>query len=152
MCDITTALVGAGVASSVLGSFSRLAEGVEAQQTAEYNASIRDLNAAETIDAATENEAKFRIRGRRLMALQQAQFAGAGIDPQSPSAVDLAYLTAQNLERDAIDIRRGGQVEAGQLRREAAGVRLEGTARRRVSQFSAAQELLTNIPRWAALT
>ncbi len=141
-------LLAAGIGIQVAGTLQagREAEAQGKSQAAwdEYNAKLAERQAVETQEAAAEEERKLRKGGARLKARQRVGFAKAGVTFEgSPMAV--LEETASELELDALQIRRGGQVGAQELKASAVLSRLKGKsailrgrAKRRGSYYKAA--------------
>lgn len=141
-------LIAVGVGVGVAGSLQagREAEAAGRSQAAwdEYNAQLAERQATEEQETAAKEERRFRKGGARLKAKQRVGFAQAGVTFEgSPLAV--LEETASELELDALEIRRGGQVGAQQLTAAAVLSRfsgksaiLRGRAARRGSYYQAA--------------
>jgi hypothetical protein len=102
---------------------------IAANNAAKYNASIMNNNAiAAEQDAkrsreeAAENERRKRLENSKIKAQQQAAYAKSGVIMEgSPLAV--LGETAQNLEIEALDIRREGEIAAQEHLRRAQNYR-----------------------------
>ncbi len=91
----------------------------------EYNAKLAERERQELQEAAAFEESKQRKAGARLKARQRVKAGQAGIDPTDSFAL-VADETEQELELDALLIRRGGTVGARRLTAEASISRLRG--------------------------
>lgn len=124
---IATAATGIGVA--VAGQY-QAGQAAKAQAKSqaewhEYNAKLAEREAAEARDVAAAEESKFRKGGERLKATQRARYAQLGVTPEgSPEA--FAKEQAIEIEKDALTIRRGGQIASQRLTAEAQLQRFAG--------------------------
>lgn len=78
--------------------------------------------AVEVERAAAERERQFLTRGRIVAGQQVTGFAKGGVMVGSGSPLLLAMETADEIERGAAEIRRGGAIEAASLRSRARSV------------------------------
>ena len=93
----------------------------------EYNAQVAEREATEAQATAAYEEKKHRKAGERLKARQRVMVGKAGILPEgSPS--EIMKETANELEIDALMIRRSGTTGAQRLRSEASLSRMTGRA------------------------
>ncbi len=93
--------------------------GVTESQAAEENKQrAKELAVAATDKAAYAAELK-RAEGRRLVATQRAKYAKAGVQLSEGSPLAVMAQTMDAIEKDALMIERGGQVEAGGYQSEA---------------------------------
>lgn len=122
---LTTAGIGLGVAGTLQAGREAEAAGRSQRAWDEYNAQLAERQAVEEQEAAAVEERKLRKGGARLKARQRVGFAKAGVTFEgSPMAV--LEETASEIELDALQIRRGGQVGAQQQRAAAVLSRLKG--------------------------
>ena len=91
----------------------------------EYNAKRAEREAQEKLTAAAAEETKHRKAGERLKARHRTQAGQAGIEPIGSFAL-MEDQTADELEMDALEIRRGGYVGAQSLTAEAQLHRMSG--------------------------
>lgn len=124
-------------------------QGVSEAALRKYNAQLAEREAREAQEAAAYEETRFRKGGERLKATQRTRYAKAGVTFEGTPS-DVMEETASELERDALMIRRGGQVGAQRLTAEAALQRfagksalLRGTAARRASRWRMAATALS---------
>ena len=117
------------------------AQGKSEAAMREYNAQLAEREAAEAQTAAAYEEKKFRKGGERLKARQRALYAKAGVTPEG-SPLEVMEQTAVELEKDALMIRRGGELgyqrytaQAGLERMAGRSALLRGRAKRRASYW-----------------
>ncbi len=91
----------------------------------EHNAKLKEREATERQEAASVEERKHRKAGERLKARQRVQAGQAGVEPVG-SLKKVQEETADELEIDALMIRRGGTVGAARLTADAQLSRLSG--------------------------
>lgn len=138
-----TAMAATGLGLTALGQLqagrAAEAQGESEEAFAEYNAQLAEREAEEAQEAAAGEERRHRKAGVRLKATQRARFGALGVTPEG-SPLDVMAETAAELERDALTIRRGGQLgyqrftaEASLQRIAGRSALLRGRARRRAS-------------------
>jgi hypothetical protein len=108
---------------SALGTISAMQgakqEGQAQQKAFEYNAAINEQEAqAIETRTATEEEQKRRDYAR-LMGSQRAGYAAAGVDLSSGTPLDVLTEQAYQAEKDIINTRYTGAVEATSKRNQA---------------------------------
>lgn len=147
------AIGGAGLGLQMKGQYEagKAAEAKAKSEGAwrEYNAQIAERESRETQVAAAYEESKLRKGGERLKARQKVLYAKAGVTPEG-SPLDVMEQTAAELEKDALMIRRGGQLgyqrftaAAGLERMMGRSALLRGREKRRASLWGTAATGLT---------
>ncbi len=96
----------------------------------EFNAKLEEREAKEVQESAASEEQKFRKGGERLKARRRTQAGQAGILPIGSFEL-VSRETVDELEMDALEIRRGGTIGAQGL-----------TAAAQLSRFGAKSALL----------
>ena len=126
--DPMTIAAGASVASAFLGFKGNQASARAAQQTAEYNAKLRENEAVLLQRAKTEQEANLRRSNDRLVASQTVATAKSGVEVSGSPYLALAdsYFA---MERDALRIQYASDIEQANAMAEAAMSRATGAAR-----------------------
>jgi hypothetical protein len=121
--------------------------GITESQAAEENKKrAQELAVAATDKAAYEAELK-RSEGRRLIATQRAGYAKSGVQlAGSPLAV--MSQTMSDIEKDALMIEKGGQVEAGGYQSEAKLYKKRATSELWGGIISGGGSLLTSAGSW----
>lgn len=145
---IAIALGGTGLGLQLKASHEQ-GKAIEAQTKSEaawqeFNAKLAERESEETQAAAAVEEKRQRKAGERLKARQRAALGKIGVLPIG-SAELIFKETGAELEEDALNIRRGGQVGAQRLTAEATLSRLRGKsalfrgrAARRAARFGGA--------------
>lgn len=145
----------AGNAAEREGAAQQQVQESEAQ-LADYNASIADQQARDSIERGADEEARFRTSVRGMIGSQRAGFAAGNIDVSYGSAVDVQADAAFLGELDSLTIRTnaareawGYKVNATDLRQQADIARKGGRAaleagrvRKSASRWGAASTLL----------
>jgi hypothetical protein len=126
--DPMTIAAGASAASAFLGFKGNQASARAAQQTADYNARLRENEAVLLQRAKTDQEANLRRANDRLTASQTVATAASGIEMSgSPyQALAESYFA---MERDALRIQYASDIEQANAMAEAAMTRAVGNAR-----------------------
>lgn len=143
---ILTDVALAGLGMTMAGQYQsgREAKAQAESQAAwnEYNAQLAEREAAEAQEAAAYEEKKFRKGGERLKARQRALYAKSGVVISEGSPLEKMEETASELEMEALNIRRTGQLgyqrytaQAGLERMMGKSALLKGRARRRASYW-----------------
>lgn len=119
----------------------------------EYNAQLAEREARETQEAAAYEEKKFRKGGERLKARQRVLYAKARVTFEG-SPLEKMEQTETEIETEALNIRRGGQLGYQRYTSEAALERiagksalLRGRAERRASRWKMASTALSSAGR-----
>jgi len=157
-------LAGIGTATSAFGqkkAGDAQAQAAEAQQTAalsdaaiqDFNATVADQQAQDAITRGTEDEQRFRAQVRGLLGSQRAGFAGANVDVDFGSPVDVAADAASLGELDALQIRTNAAREAWGYTVESTDYRNRATIERKTGvQLAAAGQQARSAGNLNALT
>jgi|TARA_B100000073_G_scaffold338018_1_gene334660 hypothetical protein len=123
-----TIAAGASAASAFLGFKGNQASARAAEQTAEYNAKLRENEAVLLQRAKIDQEANLRRSNDRLTASQTVATAKSGIEMSGSPYLALAdsYFA---MERDALRIQYASDIEQADAMAEAAMSRASGAAR-----------------------
>lgn len=105
---MAAALVAAG---SIVSAGGSLHEGNAAAAAAEHNAHAARMNAAASVNAANEQERRFRISTRKQIGEARANYGASGVQLEG-SPLDALEESASNAELDALTIRHSGQQKA----------------------------------------
>lgn len=114
------------VAGTVLAGAGQIMSGMQAQQTAKYNAAVARQNAAEAAQVGRINEAVTRDEMRRALARQRAAAAHSGIGLATGSALDLGQDSGQQAFVETQAARTQGQAKSRAFEADARLSELEG--------------------------
>lgn len=137
----------ASVGSSVLGAFSAIQQGNQANELAKYNAAL-SMNNANAADVAGQQEAGrlYDINRRKIGAAQAAQGA-SGADVNLGSPVDVQADLAGQAALDQEIARWRGKVQATGYQNEAASQLYQGQIAQSNAWGKAGSMLLTGFGR-----
>ena len=149
---------GAVMAGGIVGGIGAYQQGqaAEAQGKAEqkildYNAKLKEQEAAAELARSQEEARQFKIRGSEFQAGQRVGYAKGGVLAAGSPALVLEE-TALNLEADRMKIIKEGYLAESFRKSEAEGLRYQGRAAvsrgkniKTASMYSAAGSLLTGI-------
>lgn len=113
---------GAGTALSVVGAIQ---QGQSEKYAADYNASLAEDEANQTLVKAAEDERRLRIAQRKQLGDMRASYGASGVQLEG-SALDVVQESAASAELDALTVRHQGTARATQLRNEARMSRYQG--------------------------
>lgn len=117
-----------GLAGTAVSAVGQLSSGNAADAAAKNNAAI-------AVEQAGIRESQQRLADSRTLATDRALVGSSGVE-FSGSPLDVVAEQARQSEMNALNIRRGGQLDANaQL--------VQGTAIKKASQFNAASTILT---------
>ncbi len=126
------------------------AQGKAEQEILNYNAKLKEREAAAELDRARAEAIRFEKEGEALQGTQQVQLAKGGVLTEVGTPALLLEKTAQELEADRRQILREGFLAQSFRESEAEGLRFEGRAAKArgknlatASKFQAAGTLLT---------
>jgi hypothetical protein len=138
------AAVAAGLQLVGMGmQYNAQQQAARAQRAAgEYNGQILEQNATLVEDRTQREERRFRTATRRQMGAIDAAYAASGVQ-QTGSVVDVVMDSAVTAERDALEIRHAGELEAFGLRNRAEISRLYGSQEAAATQTASTATLLS---------
>jgi len=128
--------------STALSAYSTYERAKSEKEIAEYNASVREEDAAAAETQAQEEADLHRDRVRRLMATQRAGYAKAGVTRQGSPLAVLSDTLSEG-EKDAMAILAQGMTTASRYRSDAYGYRMTGSAAWKGGQLKTVSTLLT---------
>ena len=127
------------------------AQGKAEQKILDYNAKLKEQEAAAELARSQEEARQFKLQGEGLQAGQRVGYAKGGVLAVGSPALVLEE-TALNLEADRMRIIKEGYLAESFRRSEAEGLRFQGRAAKArgsniktASMYSAAGSLLTGI-------
>lgn len=139
MAAITTAVVvGAG---ALMTYYGQQEQAKAAQRAGELNAEQSEKNAQLAAQRAAEDERQFRLSFRRDNARNVVAVAASGVKMEG-SPLEVLQDNASMMERDANNIRAGGQQQVDAYRFQGKMYREGGDAAQRVGQIQGAATLL----------
>ena len=143
MCEPTTiALVAAGTsaASTVVSAYGNYQQAAANKNTANYNASVAEMEAQDARRRGDENAAQVRRQNAQLAGAQRAAFSAKGIDFSDGSAADAIDQTDVFSQVDQNTARDNAAREAWNARARKKGYEYQAATIR--PGFSAASTLL----------
>lgn len=132
-------LAAAGTAVTVIGQ-QQQAKAQSAMMN--YNARLREQEAADAQRDATERAAQQREANRRFIGAQRARGGASGVIQDTGSPLEVLADNAQNLEMAALETERTGNIQAGQLRQQAIFDRFGAKSVRRGANYASAGAIL----------
>ncbi len=123
--------IAASVAGTAMSAIGQYRAGQAQEAANEYNAQITERK-------AVQEEQASRDRLRKLMGTQRAMYAKAGVNLSSGSPLLVLAETAAEGEKEALNIRYGGQEESNLQR-------FYGTQAKKAGTIGAASTLLTGL-------
>ena len=146
MAIATSTLLIAALAVSAIGTgvaaYSSYQQGKAQQALNNTNAAINDQAA---LDAGRDSRAaanEQRAKGEALKSRQRALYAKAGVVAATGSPLLVQVETAGQLELSALDVERGGTIQAAQLRNQSMLDRMAGKSARTAGNLNAGATLL----------
>lgn len=133
------AVVGAGAISA----YGQYQSGRAARSTANFNASIEDMQADDAISRGLVAEREQRKQTRGLIGAQRAAYAGQGVALDEGTPLAVQSETAGMGELDALRIKNNAAREAWGYRVGAANSRLSGKYAARAANTQAIATLAT---------
>lgn len=143
MCEPTTALVAASLATSGMQAYSQYQNGKYQSAVANQNANIADAQAQDSINRGNAQAEEVRRRNAQAAGAQAATAAANGGDLASGSNLDIFGDTAQFGMLDVKTAINNAQREAFGYQVQAANARAEASAARSQGRFGAMTTLLT---------
>lgn len=143
MAAVTSAIVGGvALAGSIAGSQM---QADAARQAGEFNAQTAEENARLAKEKAVEDERRFRNMVRKQYGSNVASIAKSGIRLEG-SALQVLRENARVAEEDAINIRRGGDIERARFLTEARFQRVTGSMGAAAANIQGAADTLGALP------
>lgn len=131
MCDPTGGVATMMIMTAISAGIQMDANNKQAdyeQGVAEYNAREQENEATRTRNAGVEAENDHRAQVRQMIARQQVQAAGRGVEIDSGSALQLQQDTEAQGEIDALRIRGNHEGQASSMERQSELTRNQGKA------------------------
>lgn len=108
------AAIGAAVAVIGLGvtTYKMVQDQSNASEAAKAESQLRQTEADNVREAAAYEEKQFRRRMSFMMGERESEFAASGLDPAGKSAIFAELDNVKQVELEALNIRRTGEVSA----------------------------------------
>lgn len=103
-------------------------------QIAEANAKQAEINAKQQLQAASEEESRFRVQSRFLLGRQRSAAGASGIRIDTGSPLTVGAEQAKQLELGALDIRYAGKLAARAEKIRAKGFTVEASYHTRLAE------------------
>ena len=139
---VTLIAAAAAAAGAGVAAYGQYQQGKAQERLLNYNARVRDEEAATQERDAKIRADQLRLANKKLMAKARTVQGTQGV-LMAGSPLDVLADTAGQLEMSVQEVRRGGTIEGARLRREAIFDRMQGRAARRGANYAAAGTLLT---------
>ncbi len=120
------AMAGVQMAGGILQAGAIKQQGKYAEQQANFNARMADLQAEDAIRRGDKTASDVRKRGSQVRGSQRAALAGQGVDVGFGSAMDLQDETTYLTNLDVLDAKNNAWRESFGYRVQATNYRLEG--------------------------
>jgi len=143
MCEPTTIMAVATVASAAFAAKSQIDQGNYQKGASRYNARVAENQAQEVRRAGTEAENIQRRKTALLLSKQRAQLGAAGVELGSGSALQLQEDTQTLGEIDALRIRSNVESQVRSLQTGAELTLSQGNAAASVGRTAATGTLLS---------
>lgn len=141
----STALIiaaAASVAAAGVSVYGQQQQAKSQQALLNYNAALRDQEAADSVRDSRIRAQQQREANRRFLSKAQAIGATQGVVQSAGSPLEVLADNAAQLELGALEIERTGNIQAGQLRTQAVFDRIEGKSVRRGANYASAGTIL----------
>jgi hypothetical protein len=104
------------------------AQGRAEQEILNYNAAIKDREAAAELEKAKEEARRFELEGKAFVGTQKVTISRGGVLSSTGTPSLLIAETEQNLKADKMNIIKEGYLSESYRKSEAEGLRYEGRA------------------------
>lgn len=139
-------MAAAGAAASIAGgglqAIGSIEAGNAAKQAGEYNASVDDYDAAQTLNDGAIAVAKQQRQATQVIGSAKAAYGASGVDSNQGSALQVLQQSATQSALDAINIKQQYAAKAFSYTASAAMSRYNGSQSQTSSYYSAAGQLL----------
>ena len=142
MAWYNVAVIAVTAVSAVMSAKAQKEQGEATEELAEYNAEIKEQEAAAELARRQEEAKQFEDRGKRFQGEQVAKIAKGGVLMSGTPAI-LLEETAQALEDDRAAILREGYLAQSFRQSEAAGMRFQGKAAAKYGRNASRATLLS---------
>jgi len=144
---------GAGIGgfSAMIGGYFDFRQAQTAQRSAEFNASMLDLQAQDAISRGELETTNRRQIGKSILGQQRAGYSGQGVDVSSGTAAILQEQTGQMAEEDAMRIKLDAMRQAWGLRSQASMMRWEADQNLSTARKKAVAGVVTGVAQGAMM-
>jgi hypothetical protein len=142
MCTGAEIALVAMAAATVVSAYGQMEQGKAARRTADYQAALADNNAIAAQQQAELDERQQREKALRLMATQRARASKGGVLAEQGSPLFINLDMGEKAEIGALNIRRGGEIRANELRAQGALARYQGELKQQEGNRNATVSLL----------
>ncbi|WP_320729552.1 virion core protein, T7 gp14 family [Enterobacter ludwigii] len=143
MCEPTTILAGAAVASGALSAYNQYQTGKYTAAVAEQNADVAEAQAQDSINRGNAQAEEVRRRSRQAAGTQAATMGATGADLSTGNALDVFGDTAQFGALDALTTVNNAQREAYGYQVQAENYKSQASSARKQGNMGAMTTLLT---------
>jgi len=137
--EIALVAMAAATAVSAMGSIQ---QGKAARRTAEFQSAVAENHAIAARQQAEFDERQQREKALRLLSAQRARAAKGGVLAEQGSPLFVNLDIGEKAEIDALNIRRGGELRASDLRAQGALARYQGQVKEQQGYNEATVSLL----------
>jgi len=139
----------AAVAGAGVSAYSAYEQGQEQKRVAEANARMAEYQAKQAKDAAALKAAQYKREADRRMASIRAGFAASGVATTEGTPLLVLMESAEEVAKDELRIKRGGDQTAWGLLQEANIQRIGGKSAATKGYYGAGASLLGGAARVA---
>lgn len=124
-----------------MGAAGAIYEGQAAYKAGVYNAGVLRVKAAQIRQQTDEEERTAMVNARKVVGDMRANYGASGITMEG-SPLDLMEASIANANRDSLNIRYKGEMEARNTEFQAKLSEFQGQSARNASYFQAASSLI----------
>ncbi len=130
-------------AGGVMGAAGSLYEGRAAQEAAAFNIKVAKRNAYLVRKAAEEDARSTLITGRKVVGEMLANYGSSGIKTDEGSPLEIMQESVRAAEKDALNIRYQGELQARSYLDDAKMERFKGNVAETASYIRASSSLVS---------
>ncbi len=144
MAAATATVIALALATAAAGVsvYGQQQQAKSQQALLNYNAALRDQEAADSVRDSRIRAKQQREANRRFLSKAQAIGATQGVVQSAGSPLEVLADNAAQLELGALEIERTGNIQAGQLRTQAIFDRIQGKSIRTGANYASASTIL----------
>ena len=137
--------------ATMISGYFDFRQSQQAQRSAEFNASMLDLQAQDAISRGELETTNRRQIGKSILGQQRAGYSGQGVDVSSGTAAILQEQTGQMAEEDAMRIKLDAMRQAWGLRSQASMMRWEADQNLSTARKKAVAGVVTGVAQGAMM-